>query len=95
MNVRAKFTVTKVAEMGYQGANGPHVSKCYQGGQETDVPMREITMTAVYDNGLSAENRSFAEATPSGSMTFLLSNAALKDEFRVGSTYYLDFTPAE
>lgn len=90
--IRAKFTVTKSSVMGYSGANSPHVSKCYKDGKETDIPVREITMSAVY--GGSAENKSFAEATPSGAITFTLSNSDVAEAFQPGETYYVDFTPA-
>ncbi len=91
--IRAKFTVTKSAVSGYSSPNGPHVSKCYKDGKETEVPAREISMSAVY--GGSAENKSFAESTPSGSITFTLSNADVSEAFQPGETYYVDFTRAE
>lgn len=59
----------------------------------TGIPVREITLMAVY--GASAEDRSFATSTPQGSMTFRLDNPALEHEFKPGQTYYIDFTPAE
>jgi hypothetical protein len=95
MKVRAKFTVGKVAEIGYAGANGPHRSMCYRDSKETDVPVREITMNAVYDDGMAKENASFAEATPSGTIMFTLNNPDLVGEFKPGQIYYVDFTPAE
>jgi hypothetical protein len=95
MKVRAKFTVGKVSEMGYAGANGPYKCVCYREGIETAVPQREITMGAVFDDGLAKENASFAEATPSGTITFQLSNPDLAEAFKVGETYYADFTPAQ
>lgn len=93
MKVRAKFTVTKSAVMGYSAGDKGIVQMCYRDGQPTDVPAREITMTAVC--GTDGENASFAEATPSGQIQFTLNNPDLKDAFQPGQTYYLDFTPAE
>lgn len=60
--------------------------------EPTDIPVREITLSAVHSG--SEENRSFATATPSGSITFQLNNPALADEFKPGQSYYVDFTPA-
>ena len=59
----------------------------------TGVPIREITLSAVYDDGIAKENKSFADATPSGTITFQLNNPALADEFKPGQAYYIDFTP--
>ena len=61
--------------------------------ESTGIPLREITLTAVY--GGSAENRSFATSTPSGSITFQLNNPNLAEEFKLGQSYYVDFIPAE
>jgi hypothetical protein len=80
---RAKFTVSKVTQHGYATANGPYQS------------YRDVTMTAVCDDGLSKENKSFATATPTGELSFTLTNPALVDAFRPGESYYLDFTLVE
>lgn len=56
---------------------------------------REITMNAVCADELTknaAENKSFATATPRGSLTFTISNPNLVDTFQPGQYYYLDFT---
>lgn len=60
--------------------------------ESTGVPYREITLSAVCDG--SEENRSFADATPTGTITFTLSNLALADLFKPGENYYVDFTKA-
>jgi hypothetical protein len=104
MKCRAKFEVTKVAELGYSGKR-QEISLFVKGSvaedhktitpdryESTGIPIREITMSAVY--GGSAENESFASATPSGAITFQLTNPALADEFKPGQAYYVDFTPA-
>jgi hypothetical protein len=85
---RAKFYVAKVAELDNVGG---HVSKMYtKDSKETPVPAREITMYAVYDG--SAENRSFAQSTPNGTLTFMLGNPDLAEAFKPGESYYIDFT---
>jgi hypothetical protein len=56
---------------------------------------REVTMSAVYDDGISKENKSFAQATPSGTLTFTLTNPDLIDAFLPGQKYYLQFVKAD
>ena len=114
MRVRAKFAVTKVAELG--DMNGKrceitvvkkhvpaNVADPDDGSvtlydrtvhESSGVPAREITLSAVCDNG-DVENRSFAQATPSGNITFYLNNAACADEFKPGDTYYVEFERVE
>jgi hypothetical protein len=57
----------------------------------TGVPIREITMFAMY--GGTPENDSFASATPTGSITFTLNNERCAEEFKPGQEYYVEFTP--
>jgi hypothetical protein len=102
MKVRAKFTVTKVAELGNYNGGRLEIQKKLEKLEDgtpinsgsfyksTGVPVREITMSAVY--GGSEENQSFAESTPSGSITFQLNNSACADEFKPGDAYYVEFT---
>jgi hypothetical protein len=103
MKVRAKFTVTKVSELGYDGKRqeimrqlpadpdldriNKYKTTIYE---STGIPVREITMGAVY--GSSPEDRSFAQATPQGEITFRLDNPDLAEEFKPGQAYYVDFT---
>jgi hypothetical protein len=103
MKVRAKFEVAKVSELGYSGKR-QEVMQLVKGStsedrksitpdryESTGVPIREITLHAVY--GGSEENKSFATSTPTGTITFQLNNPALADEFKPGQAYYVDFTP--
>lgn len=48
---------------------------------------------AIYDQGLVEEDRSFAKATPTGSLEIQVDNP--NAQFEVGAYYYLDFTPVE
>lgn len=48
---------------------------------------------AVYDQGLAEEDRSFAKATPSGTLEIQADNP--NAQFELGTFYYLDFTPVE
>jgi hypothetical protein len=102
MRVRAKFEVTKVAEFGYSGKRqeiqrvveaSENAGVSYKRYESTGIPYREVTLSAVYTG--SCENESFAESTPTGSIVMSISNPACKDEFVVGSYYYVDFTKAE
>ena len=43
----------------------------------------------------SEENKEFFKYTPSGTVTFGVTNTAVAEKFEVGKEYYLDFTPAE
>jgi len=53
----------------------------------------EVTMNAVY--GGSAENNSFAEATPTGKLVFTVTNKAVIGHIKPGQYYYVDLTLAE
>lgn len=97
--IRAKFEVAKVAEMGYGGQRSEILRSVEVDGrakyESTGIPIREITLWAVHDDGLAKENASFATATPSGNITFTLNNPALADAFKPGEAYYVNFTKVE
>lgn len=40
------------------------------------------------------EDNSFAEATPSASLSMQITNKALHGQFKPGDKFYVDFTPA-
>jgi len=52
-----------------------------------------IELQAVYSE--EGDNKSWSEATPSGSVNMVISNEAAQGLFEEGKEYYLDFTPAE
>ena len=80
---RCKFQVSEVARVNWGRV-----------GQEKDAPFIErIKLTAVYDDGLSKENASFASATPSGDLSFTVSNPRVIGTFEPGDYYYLDLIP--
>jgi hypothetical protein len=104
MKILAKFEVIKVSEIGQSGRR-LEVVRLVKGStsedrksivpdryESTGVPIREITLSAVY--GGSEENESFATSTPTGQITFQLNNPALADEFKPGQAYYVEFTEA-
>lgn len=52
-----------------------------------------VRMQPVYSD--SDENKTFSDATPSGSMELAITNKNAWGFFTVGSEYYVDFNPAE
>ena len=46
-------------------------------------------------NPASAEDSIFGRYTPYGSLSMGIRNLAASDQFEVGKSYYLDFTPAD
>jgi hypothetical protein len=55
---------------------------------------QNVRLAAQYDTS-NPEDVSFAAATPSGTMTFLVDNPDVCDTFVPGKSYYLDLTPCE
>lgn len=53
----------------------------------------EISLWALYSN--NKEDNQFAAATPSGTMSMMVSNPAVFGFFQEGKQYYLDISPAE
>lgn len=53
---------------------------------------RTVKLAAVYGNG--EENKSWSEATPSGSIEMLITNPAAYEQFHLGAEVYLTFTDA-
>jgi hypothetical protein len=51
---------------------------------------RTITLHAVYGK----ENESWAKATPGGNVTMTITNPDAYEQFKLGETYFVDFTPA-
>lgn len=62
----------------------------YQGNYE------QITLNAVYGGAnASAENQSFAAATPTGKLEITVNNPTVIGQIKPGQYYYLDLTPTE
>lgn len=53
----------------------------------------EITLRAVWGDGKG--NETWSKATPQGELRMMITNPAAIDQFDLGKSYYLDFTPAE
>lgn len=45
-----------------------------------------------YDTSIPEDQR-FTKATPSGSITMQVDNPAALEQFKLGESYYVDFTP--
>ena len=54
----------------------------------------QLRLECQYDEK-SAEDSSFMLATPYGSATFGIDNPKALEQFKVGQSFYVDFTPAE
>lgn len=52
----------------------------------------QVELRAVYEGH---GNRSWAAATPAGTVSMQIDNKAAHGKFEVGKEYYVDFTPAE
>jgi hypothetical protein len=61
---------------------------------ETAWPGKTLKFSAVYDDGIP-ENQRYATATPSGSVEMHVTNEAALNQFKLGKSYYLDFTEVE
>jgi hypothetical protein len=79
MAVRVKFVVQSIERQ-----------LSYGNGKEVHT----IKMAPVYSQDPESENRKFWEATPSGSLLLGVVNAEAVEQFELGKSYYLDFTPA-
>ena len=55
----------------------------------------EIKLEARYDPDLSEEDAAFSASTPSGTLTFSISNPKLIGKFNPGEAYYVDLTPVD
>jgi hypothetical protein len=55
---------------------------------------REVTFEARYDASIPEDHR-YALEIPSGKLTMIINNPEALDQFQVGKTFYLDFTPVE
>ncbi len=54
---------------------------------------KTVTMSPVYSD--SKEDRSFALYTPSATLTMTVDNPVVMEELKIGTTFYVDFTPVD
>lgn len=53
---------------------------------------RTIVLEAQYDQSIPEDQR-YSEATPSGRVEMFVTNPAAIEQFELGKSFYLDFTP--
>jgi len=53
---------------------------------------KEVQLSAVYSNKKNTEDNEFSQATPSGTITMMISNPKAYDFIIPGRQYYVDFT---
>lgn len=96
MTVRAKFTCSGIHQF-------PSSRETDDGRLEPCVASK-ISMSAVYespapdskDRGNAAlENRIFGRATPSAALEMTILNDEAASQFKVGKSYYIDFSSAD
>lgn len=63
--------------------------------QDPPQEKRTLNLTPVYSDDPNSENRTFWNASPSGSIQLGVVNQAAWGMFEIGKEYYVDFTPAE
>jgi hypothetical protein len=51
----------------------------------------EVTLSSHYDSSIE-EDRKYAKATPSASITMLVDNPAASEQLKLGEYFYVDFT---
>jgi hypothetical protein len=55
---------------------------------------KEVTFAPRYDASIPEDQRCASE-TPSGKLIMIINNPEALEQFQVGKTFYLDFTPVE
>lgn len=92
MGVRAKFRLNSYTTELHSGGK-------YEDGKYVEGPKvekRTLNFTPVGSSGgASQEDKTFWDATPSGSLQMGTVNPEAWQHFEIGKSYYLDFSPAE
>jgi len=55
--------------------------------------VRKLKFNAVCNDG-TEENAKFHKYTPSGEISMTVDNPSASEQFEIGKSYYVDFTPA-
>jgi hypothetical protein len=85
-NTRAKFKVTQITKM----MGSRRVGDSYE-----PAELQNVTLSPVYGDDPSSENRKFWDASPSGKIELGILNKEAWKNFELDKEYYVDFTPAE
>ena len=82
MAVKARMRVTARGERNWsQGKKG--------------IDAVEVKLQAVYSEDPQSPNFSFSKATPSGEVTLMITNPDAFEQFAIGQTFDIDFTPVD
>ncbi len=55
---------------------------------------KEVEFQTIYDQSIPEDQR-FYKATPSGSIKMQIDNPAALEQFKLGKSFYADFTPID
>ncbi|PHJ55753.1 hypothetical protein VF14_36715 [Nostoc linckia z18] len=67
---------------------------CQQNILNHETQTAEVILCPVTTNPPSEENLAFWNATPAGEIKLQITNPQASAQFAVGTSYYVDFTPA-
>lgn len=79
MTVRAKFWVKEVTR--------------HHNGHPTADQAATVKLAPVYDDG-SGQNKDWSKYTPQGEISMMITNPGAIEQFELGKSYFVDFTPA-
>lgn len=83
--VRAKFNLTNIEEQ--------RITFKKDAKPEDGINQKFLVFQTCYDSSIPEDQR-FQKATPSGCIKMQVDNPAALEQFEVGKSYYVDFTPA-
>ncbi|MBI5545307.1 MAG: hypothetical protein HY901_15560 [Deltaproteobacteria bacterium] len=63
--------------------------------QTADPEQRDVVLTAVYTDDPNDPNHSWSKYTPCGQVMMTIGNPMASEQFELGKTFFVDFTPAE
>lgn len=55
----------------------------------------EVKLQAVYSEDQASPNYSFSQATPQGEVSMMITNPVAFEQFAIGQTFDIDFTPVD
>lgn len=88
MSVRAKFVVHEITQRMQSVPTNEKDERGYT--KYVQKPVDVIRMAPV----MGEENQRFWTASPSGSLEIACTNPEATGQFKLGESYYVDFTPA-
>lgn len=55
----------------------------------------EVKLQCVYSSDPASPNHTFSQASPSGELTIMITNPTAFQQFAIGQTFDIDFTPID